>query len=228
PAETLPGQLVIVRLSNGKFAGWQPGQPIRYVVNKAAFGTSYDLVVDSMHRAAKNWMDTGANVIFEHLQAKDTLPRAQLIDQGGAPIGFTFLVEAANLPGGTIAMSFFPPDPKNRRRLLIAPSWLNFDRKVGVLTHELGHVLGFRHEHIRTEAPQGCGKEDLGFDVPITEYDRDSIMHYICGGINPPLTISALDREGVRACYGTRNLAAGFGVGPQIEPPLLPRNALAA
>ena len=39
---------------------------------------------------------------------------------------------------------------------------------VGVFRHELGHVLGYRHEHIR--GIPGCGFEDSRWQ-PLTPYD---------------------------------------------------------
>ena len=62
-----------------------------------------------------------------------------------------FTVRHVDAGGQFIAAAFFPTYPPLRRRVLIDPSYfaddLSFDR-VGVLRHELGHVLGFRHEHI--------------------------------------------------------------------------------
>ena len=83
----------------------------------------------------------------------------------------------------------------------------------GLLTHELGHVLGLRHEHIRPEAEGDCleGEEWR----PLTAYDSDSIMHYPlveCGGTGRfPVSFSARDIEGVIQVYGI-STACGNGV----------------
>ena len=67
---------------------------------------------------------------------------------------------------------------------------------VGVLRHELGHVLGFRHEHIRSGAPAVCPGESVAATVNLTDYDPQSVMHYFCGGVgNPDLAITETDEE---------------------------------
>ena len=90
------------------------------------------------------------------------------------------------------------------RRVLVDPTFFttSFDQ-VGVLRHELGHVLGFRHEHIRGEAPDVCPDESQTGTVDLTEYDPQSVMHYLCGSMgNKELRITALDKVGSRKVYG--------------------------
>jgi hypothetical protein len=72
-----------------------------------------------------------------------------------------------------------------------------------VLRHELGHVLGFRHELIRSGAPAVCPKEPLWDARPLTDYDPQSVMHYFCGGVgSSSLRITELDRVGAQQVYG--------------------------
>lgn len=79
----------------------------------------------------------------------------------------------------------------------------------GVLRHELGHILGLRHEHPWAPGGGGCGEQqtyaaqDLG-GRQLTAYDQNSVMHYPqCAG-NPSSTfeITFLDGVGVRSLYG--------------------------
>jgi hypothetical protein len=149
--------------------------------------------------ATNAWENT-CGIKFEHRAALDVTP-------GSSPAGALFAVREFNADGSFIAASFFPNDPPSRRRLLIDPSFfakdLAFD-PVGVLRHELGHILGFRHEHIRSGAPPDCPHESLDETKELTKkYDPRSVMHYFCGGVgSKELKITDLDREGSRLVYG--------------------------
>lgn len=102
-----------------------------------------------------------------------------------------------------VAKSFFPSDPGDRRVLYVYPQFfgaLDFDR-TGVLRHELGHVLGYRHEHI-ANIP-GCEGEDDNWRM-ITPYTPNSVMHYFCGGAGSlDLALRPNDIEGHRCLYTT-------------------------
>jgi hypothetical protein len=73
--------------------------------------------------------------------------------------------------------------------------------KVSVLAHELGHLLGFRHEHIWI----GLTQETTEGAKKVTRYDKNSIMHYQKifddqdRGIITKL--STLDKAGARVIY---------------------------
>ena len=70
----------------------------------------------------------------------------------------------------------------------------------GVLRHELGHTLGFRHEHTRPES--GTCFEDNNWRA-LTAYDSSSVMHYPqCNGTqNGDLVLTNLDKTGAHALY---------------------------
>ena len=97
--------------------------------------------------------------------------RPQLDDPAGRNGAALFSVAYVDARGRFIAAAFFPDQPKERRVIVIDPSFfkpgLGFN-KVGVLRHELGHVLGFRHEHIRSGAPPGCPGESLFDTIELT------------------------------------------------------------
>jgi len=102
-----------------------------------------------------------------------------------------------------IARAFFPSSPDPRRDILVNPVSLvtTPDWPPGnILGHELGHTLGFRHEHTRPEA--GVCFENFSWR-PLTPYDSASIMHYPqCNGTSLDLSMTATDRQGVVALYG--------------------------
>ena len=102
-----------------------------------------------------------------------------------------------------IARAFFPSSPDARRNIMVNPVSLltTPDWPPGnILGHELGHTLGFRHEHTRPEA--GICFEDLSWR-PLTDYDSASIMHYPqCNGTSTDLSFTDTDAEGVAALYG--------------------------
>ncbi|HEX5860521.1 MAG TPA: hypothetical protein VFY58_01675 [Nocardioides sp.] len=102
-----------------------------------------------------------------------------------------------------IARAFFPSSRDNRRNILINPVSLlttpDWPAR-NILGHELGHTLGFRHEHTRPEA--GVCFEDVSWR-PLTDYDSASIMHYPqCNGTSTDLSFTATDAEGVAELYG--------------------------
>jgi hypothetical protein len=185
-----------------KIVRWAPGMELSYSVLRKTFtfggNAGYQLAVDSVRRAATDWEKT-CGVKFAHkaeLDGNDSLH----------PEGALFVVREFDAHGQLIAAAFFPGDPTDRRRVLIDPSFyrpdLGFD-KVGVLRHELGHVLGFRHEQIRPDAPPGCPDEDTYGTINLTKYDPRSVMHYFCGGVgSKELVITDLDKAGAQNVYG--------------------------
>jgi hypothetical protein len=177
----------------GKIVRWKLGLELTYSVAKSSFGDQeYATVRKNMKQATADWEQT-CGVKFRDRSEEDV---------GGANTLFT--VEGIDANGEFIAAAFFPNEPAERRHLVIDPSYFStsFD-KVGVLRHELGHVLGFRHEHISADAPAICPKEDLDNTIVLSKYDPKSVMHYFCGGVgNPKLTISDKDLEASQRLYG--------------------------
>ena len=183
---------------NGKIVRWQPGTVLSYRVVKSTFTSiaNYNTVVTNMKKATEAW-ETTCGVTFQHRVDLDTAP-------GVDPAGMLFAVREINASGSFIASAFFPNDPPDRRRVLIDPSYFStsFDL-VGVLRHELGHVLGFRHEHIRSEAPPACPNEPQFDAANLSKYDPKSVMHYFCGGVGTTqLAISDIDVTSSRKVYG--------------------------
>lgn len=184
----------------GKLVRWKPGLILSYCVLKNTFGSDqeYQTAKTNMRLATLAW-ETVCGVKFQHKQELDNSATTR-------PEGVIFTVRKIDAGGQFIAAAFFPNDPRNRRRVLIDPSYfspsLTFD-KVGVLRHELGHVLGFRHEHIRNNAPAICPDEDRTNTLDLTAYDPQSVMHYFCGGVGRrELGITDVDKIGSQKLYG--------------------------
>ena len=186
---------------HGKLVRWKPGLVLSYRVVRESFGEelNYDVVVANMLQATADW-EAICGVRFEHREDLDARP-------GTEPEGALFTVREIETYGAVIAAAFFPNQPADRRRVVIDPSYYDpaseYD-KVGVLRHELGHILGFRHEHIRSGAPAACPDEPTFNTKALTDdYDPRSVMHYFCGGVGSrELKFSDLDRSGAQKLYG--------------------------
>ena len=191
---------------SGRILRWERGFVLSYSVQKDTFPTDeqYDQVVLAMKRAVVDWQGV-CGVRFEYRPEFDTFAE---------PADVLFVVRYHPVDSQTtlIASAFFPDYPEEERNLFIYPNYYttSIDR-VGVLRHELGHVLGFRHEHIRNEAPHGCKDESLHDAMALGEYDPISVMHYLCGGFgSKDLEITDLDEQGARMVYGAPDSECAF------------------
>jgi hypothetical protein len=81
---------------------------------------------------------------------------------------------------------------------------------VDFATHEVGHILGFRHEHAHGDWPDaektlGFCNEDRGSIAELTELDEKSVMMYTDCTVSQHFSgnpISWLDGVGARKVYG--------------------------
>ncbi len=179
------------------------------------FGSRYDRVVAAMASATSAWAAV-ADVGFRHVEAEDsrcTASNGNVVFDVRPVSGQSYL-----------ARSFFPYQSRSTSNVLIDSSSFGVYAPLtleGILRHELGHVLGFRHEHTRPEAGQ-C-YEDSNWRA-VTQYDRGSVMHYPqCGGTNEDLHISELDAQGAAALYGAPSGGStGGSTGGTTPPPPAP------
>jgi hypothetical protein len=186
-------QGLAVMTSSGKDVKWSAtqAQNVTYCVS-TKFGSRYNTVVAAMNAALSEW-EAVANVNYVHVSSQDS----NCTNRNGNVV---FDVNPVNTTQ-YIARAFFPNYSRRQRNILIDDSAYGTDPDlVGVLRHELGHTLGFRHEHTRPEA--GTCFEDNNWRA-LTPYDRASTMHYPqCNGINSwELALTNYDKQGATALY---------------------------
>jgi len=189
------GQLIVNRIGSADDK-WNDTQKLNltYCVSKKALGSNYNKAVTAMAAAASAWEAT-ANVNFVHVVAQDgncTNRNTSVVFNVGAVCR-----------GSYVARAFFPSYPRRSREVLIdCTAWGDLGAWTvdGVLRHELGHTLGFRHEHTRPEA--GTCFEDNNW-AALTAYDSASVMHYPqCNGSqNGDLVLTAQDKTGAALLY---------------------------
>ena len=196
-----PELVVNVHDGDRDFYAAVPDRRLGYYVDKASFtsGKGYELALTAVRQAAKEWQGIcpECQINFVELEAAPSGPAAKT----------GFVVRQQDSGGGYVALAFFPHDPPARRVLRVDPIFFNSQYDpVGVFRHELGHVLGYRHEHIR--GIPGCGFEDNRWQ-PLTPYDPHSVMHYFCGGGGSlRFALSEIDAAGHRSFYGRPRSAA--------------------
>jgi hypothetical protein len=188
-----------VNVVGGQLDYWKEpsSRNLTYAVDRRSFSpTEHAKVVENMRLATADWVAScpDCGIRFTHLSQHDRAPSLDAV---------TFIVVKNRQPEGYVAMAFFPGQPKSFRLLRIDPSYFttSFDR-VGVLRHELGHVLGYRHEHIA--GIPGCYREDANW-LPLSPYDPHSVMHYFCGGGGSlDLRITDIDKTSHASLYAGR------------------------
>jgi serine protease len=178
------------------------------------FGGNKNAVITAMNTATSRW-EAAANINYVYSSGLD----------GSCTASQTGVVFDVRPVSGQpyLARSFFPSTGRSQRNVLIDSTAFNSTWPLAnILTHELGHTLGFRHEHTRPEA--GTCFEDNNWRA-LTTYDSASTMHYPqCNGTSADLSMTTRDRQGAAALYG----APGGGNPPPPPPTCTPTSGSAS
>jgi hypothetical protein len=188
------GQLIVNRVGNAddRWTDAQAGN-LTYCVS-TKFGSNHAAIRDAVAAGAAMWEGASSTIDFVYLPQHD----GSCTTRNNSVL---FSVEPTKDPS-IYARAFFPSSSSRSQNVVVnAKLTLRGDYPAAdILGHELGHTLGFRHEHTRPEA--GTCFENSSWRE-LTEYDANSIMHYpTCNGGPNALSWSSLDAQGTAALYG--------------------------
>ncbi len=159
------------------------------------FNNEYDKLETALRWAANEWMSV-ANVDF--------LLREDLSCETNSNV--LFPVIKAPRRARYAARAFFPNYPIKKQRIQVRQQHVR-NQALGeikwLMLHELGHVLGFRHEHIHPDQGGSCPEKNGANYVDLTVYDPLSVMHYALCKDNKTknFVLSEKDKEGAEATY---------------------------
>ena len=139
----------------GRGEKWSFGNPIIYVIDKSSFDdipNGYEIVAEHMETAALDWQGL-TNICFFHLGSfedfSNTGKDTSVINQAH------FIIRSSQCDT-SFAEAFFPENyEQNKPQVLrICPAFfVEQSIQVGLLRHELGHILGYRHPKVKKNTP---------------------------------------------------------------------------
>jgi hypothetical protein len=190
-------QGLIVNTVNGADDKWPAGTVLKYCIDTRSFGANHAAAEAAMAYATSEWvtyLDRNTLSYEYHPELNGNCN----VRQAGVDFDVRMVRTRQYL-----ARAFFPSTSRRGREILVAldtfgditPWTVN-----GVMLHEVGHTIGFRHEHTRPESGV-CFENNQWREL--TEYDSASVMHYPhCNGTQTgDLVLTDLDKEGAGVLY---------------------------
>ncbi|KAL6701275.1 hypothetical protein J3F84DRAFT_354301 [Trichoderma pleuroticola] len=139
---------------DGEIPRWRRGSELSYVVCVESFPAPLSSVVEDSMKAAVGMFD-GIGVSFRQVARND-------------PATFAVIYESRNR--NAYAFSFFPNE-SSRELIIYPPSLQKASYLSNILAHEVGHILGLRHEF-------AYEKENEYPSALFGSENADSIMNY--------------------------------------------------
>lgn len=143
---------------------------LTYCIQRGTFTASQLTAIEPALTAAQQSWSGLVNIQFVHDASQDATCSA-------SNTSVFFNVRGVS-SGAFFGSSFFPDYARSTRELLIDASAFTTTAGgrdlEGIMRHESGHILGFRHEHVWI----ACTSETPDDARHITAYDVNSIMHY--------------------------------------------------
>ena len=187
-----PEKQLLLATYNGMPSVWpRTISELTYSIDQGSFSDlEFQIISAAMNEAAADWNNVCGNCRVRFVRLPDGSTDA-------------LFVVRKTFSNQFLAAAFFPHSPPYQRSIRVSQSYFMQTQfsHAGIMRHELGHVLGYRHEQIRRPDLRQCNYED-GNWYPLTPPDLVSTMHYLCdfGGTNE-LRLSNFDIVGHRRVY---------------------------
>ncbi|WP_434424475.1 FG-GAP repeat domain-containing protein [Nannocystis pusilla] len=192
----------VAQTSGGRDRVWNAHEKISlsYCIGDMGNQTNRDRVEAAMNEATRAWEHT-ADINFIHVSGLDGVGCAV---GGASDIRFT-VSRVGSCSALRLAFADFPGHSSAALNYCDLGLGKSDAELLSITKHELGHLLGLHHEHLRwgQDAGSNCA-EDNGIPVRnVTFADSDSIMGYdFCNGMNSGNDdLSRLDYAGMWYLY---------------------------
>ncbi|KPM38849.1 hypothetical protein AK830_g7694 [Neonectria ditissima] len=194
PVNLRNGPSDIVVGLNSEVPRWVPNSVVKWAAWRAGFKTQEDAnhAAEQLAIAADKWNQADVGITFEWVPlAKDA----------------TFVLCHGGAKGPVLASAFFP-NYNDLNYMFVYSSAFSSGYRGNmwkIFLHELGHVLGLRHEFaIEGDAEWGLKKEGLGA-VQLDDRNEKSVMNYR----DPLPEIQQSDIDSTKKFYSLREDADG-------------------